>query len=340
MRRYILVGLILSLTFPARADVVTFQNGDQLQGRIVTLQSGRLRFNSVLFGLLSAPLSEVETFASDDEIELSLADGETLNARVERSEPGSIVIRTPDGIAREPLEFDQVKWINRPAPEKQERFSGNLEIAMDIDRGNAHQHEADFAFSLERPFGRHTVRLWGDYEGDRNRTDGDRTTTKVKYRLGLRHSFDLTDRYYLVQKVRVRKEATADLDRRLTSSSGLGIRWRNTERATFTTETGLAWIHEDFSDDTDTNNYLAGRVEWMLNRQLNPYVSLLHNGEWIPSLRDFGEEHLIETETGIKTKLTEKLYVKSTIEWDWDSDPADDSKQQDVNYVLTLGYEF
>jgi putative salt-induced outer membrane protein YdiY len=340
MRGYILVGVILGLALPARADVVLFQNGDRIQGRIVTLQSGRLQIESDLFGKFSVALSEVETFESDDEVDLYLADGRELSARVERGEPGSVLIPTPDGIEREPLGLDGLAEINRPKPETEDRFSGNLEVGMDIDRGNAHQHEADLAFSIKRPIGRHAVRLWGDYEGDRNRSDGARTTTKRRYRLGLWHSFDLTDRYYLVQKVRVRNEATADLDRRLLSSSGLGVRWLETERMTFTTETGLAWIHEEFSDDTDTNNYLAGRIEWILNRQLNPYVSVFHTGEWIPSLRDPGEEHLIATDTGIKTKLTDQVYLKSTIEWDWDSDPADEAKQQDVNYKLTLGYEF
>jgi putative salt-induced outer membrane protein YdiY len=340
MRGRILVGLILGLALPARADIVLFQNGDRVQGRIVTLQSGRLQIDSELFGKLSAPLSEVATFESDDEIDLHLADGRELSARVERGESGSILIPTPDGVEREPLGLDALAGINRPKPETEDRFSGDLEVSMDLDRGNAHQHEADLAFSIKRPFGRHAVRLWGDYEADRNRSGGDRTTTKRKYRLGLWHSFDLTDRYYLVQKIRARKEATANLDLRLLSSSGLGIRWLETEKTTFTTETGLAWVHEDFSDDSDSNNFLAGRIEWILNRQLNPYVSLFHDGEWIPSFKDFGEEHLIETDTGIKTKLTDRLYLKSTIEWDWDSDPADEAKQQDVNYKLTLGYEF
>jgi len=340
MRRYIWVGLILTLATPVRADVVLFQNGDRVQGRIVTLKSGMLELDSALFGEVSTPLAEVETFESEDEIELHLADGRMLEVRVERGEPGSILVPTPDGLEREPLGLEHVSQINPPRPEGEERFTGNLEVKLDIDRGNTHQHEADLAFSIKRPFGRHAVRLWGDYEGDRNRSDGVRNTTKRKYRLGLWHSYDLTDRYYLVQKVRGRNEKTSDLDLRLLSSSGLGVRWVNTEKTTVTTETGLAWIHEDFSDETDTNNYLAGRIEWILNRQLNPFVSLFHNGEWIPSLRDFGEEHLIETDTGIKTKLTDHFYLKSTIEWDWDTDPADDAKQQDVNYVLTLGYEF
>jgi putative salt-induced outer membrane protein YdiY len=340
MRRYIWVGLILTLTTPVRADVLMFQNGDRVQGRIVTLQSGKLEIESALFGKLSAPLSEVETFESAEKIELHLADGQKLDVRVERGEPGSISIPTPDGLGREPVELEQLAQINPPIPESEDRFKGNLEVSMDIDRGNSHQHEADLAFSIERPFGRHAVRLWGGYEGDRNRSNGERTTTKLKYQLGLWHSFDLTDRYYLVQKVSGRKETTANLDLRLLSSSGLGVRWLKTEKTTVTTETGLTWVHEDFSDDTDTNNYLAASLAWILNRQLNPFVSLFHNGEWIPSLRNFGEEHIIETETGIKTKLTDHLYLKSTIEWDWDSDPANDAKQQDVNYVLTLGYEF
>jgi putative salt-induced outer membrane protein YdiY len=340
MRGYIWVGLILTLATPVRADVVLFQNGDRVQGRIVTLHGGRLQLESELLGKLSVPVSEVETFETEDAIDLQLADGRKLAVRVEGGDPGWILIPTPDGLEREPLGLEHVQEINPPVQEAEERFTGNLELSMDIDRGNAHQHEADAAFSIKRPFGRHAVRLWGDYEGDRNRTDGVRTTTKRKYRLGLWHSYDLTDTFYLAQKVRGRNEKTSNLDLRLMSSSGLGVRWVKTERTTITTETGLAWIHEDFSDETDTNNYLAGRIEWILNRHLNPFVSIFHNGEWIPSLRDFGEEHLIETDTGIKTKLTDHLYVKSSIEWDWDTDPADDAKQQDVNYVLTLGYEF
>jgi len=69
-------------------------------------------------------------------------------------------------------------------------------------------------------------------------------------------------------------------------------------------------------------------------------VNFFHEGSWLPGLGVGGERNTLNAETGIRTKITNRLFLEGKAVWEWDTPPASDKKRQDVDYIFAVGYEF
>ena len=81
---------LLCLPGATLADELVFKNGDRLQGTVVQAAAGRLTFDSAMVGKVTASVEELESFTTDEEIELHLADGTVVNDRIVRDQSGMV----------------------------------------------------------------------------------------------------------------------------------------------------------------------------------------------------------------------------------------------------------
>ena len=48
----------------------------------------------------------------------------------------------------------------------------------------------------------------------------------------------------------------------------------------------------------------------------------------------------IKTSTGVRYEITDLLYANATLNWDYESEPADLAEKEDVTLLLGVGLEF
>ena len=332
--------LALAAAGPVSADVVRFKNGDQLHGTVRRLTGGRLEITDTVAGTLKVDMIEVATFSTDESAELVMDDGSIVMQPVEDAEEGFVYVAAlaPGGA----LALSEIREINPPYVHRV-RYGGRIKGALEIDRGNKHETDLDVELVLNRETDWSLVRLRAEYEGERTKdlSTGERFTRERSYELGLRYnrSFERYGPVYAYVNNEWEKDFSKSLDPRIRIGSGLGYRWLNSDTVKFSTEAGLAWIKKDFSDDSDDEQYLAGRLAWVMERQLTPNLELFHDGTWTPSLDD-NDDHIIEVDAGLRYFLTRAVFTEARVEWDYDSLPAQDSERQDVVYKFGVGYEF
>ena len=90
---------------------------------------------------------------------------------------------------------------------------------------------------------------------------------------------------------------------------------------------------------SEDDSYVAARIYWDALRRLTPRIELFHTGEWFPSLES-SKDHLIEFTGGLRTRLSQQISLENKVIWDYDSTPAEDRDRQDVEYLLSLLYDF
>jgi hypothetical protein len=332
-----LLAALAALAPRTRADVVVFTNGDQVQGKIISMVDGELAIDTVIAGRITAPMSLVSTFRTDAAAQVVLEDGTTVQQKIESSEAGSVQVAPGGTLVPQSLEVERIREIN-PPPEG--IWHGKITASVDINTGNTEKQEYDGGLSVGRETSHDLIRAWGTYEGDKAGQGEDRITTKRELHIGSRYQRNLTPRnYWYVQNV-IDREAQANLDLRIRLGPGLGRRLVDTAKWKLTGEGGLAWINEEFSsDETDDQSYLAGRIFWDALRRVNPRLELFHTGEWFPSLESF-KDHLVEIQGGARTRLTRRLSLEGKVIWDYDTTPAEDRERQDVEYLLSLLIDF
>src|SRR5689334_15067751 len=95
----------------AAADTLFFKNGDRLTGQIIRLEGGRLTLKSALAGEITVNLSDLESFKSDQPLDVRLQDGSAVRAPVSDA-PGGEVTVAPNTPQARTLPVAGLKAIN------------------------------------------------------------------------------------------------------------------------------------------------------------------------------------------------------------------------------------
>jgi len=339
LRQTILLFITL-LSSVLAADVVEFNNGDRLQGSVVSMQEGSLVLNSPLLGELTIPMAEIKSFSTDKSTELHLKDGSVLHQRVNAAAPGRVNLEGSSLLKGQSLSMADITLINPAVPDPV-TWDGNVAIGIAVQTGNSESQDASVDISAKRETEFDRILLDMDYVENReeNINTGVKNTSKRYYALGTHYDYFLTPKYYVYADAQAEKESTANIDLRLTIGGGGGYRWIDTATTAFDVEAGLSWVNETFSDATEDGQYLALRTAWRYSRQLTESLRFFHNGQWFPSLENT-DDQLVKTETGIRSVLSGSLFIDAKLLYDWDNTPADGKEKEDATYIIGVGWNF
>jgi putative salt-induced outer membrane protein YdiY len=319
------------------AGEVQFTNGDKLTGEVLALKDGKLTFDSKLAGKLEIAWADVATFSSDGPVTIVLADQSVIVDTVSAAEPGSVHTAGTQSISPQTVSLANAVKLN-PEPVQ---WKGTAVAGAAFDRGNTTRTAGTAALDAVRRAEADRITFGAGYAAEQTKDDdtGDTSTTKRQMFMGLQYDLFFRPKWYLYANARGEKDGVADLALRLTTGVGLGYQFAETDDLKFNIEAGPTWVSENYSDETESIDYIAARLAWNLDWVLYPGLSFFHNGRAYPSLESRYDQ-LVETKTGFRYKLFGNFFGESKLLWIWDSTPADDKKRQDLSVILGLGYGF
>ena len=108
-------GIILALLWlpdATLADELVFKNGDRLTGTLVGAVAGRITFDSAVVGQVKTSVAELESFTTEETIEIHLRDGTVLTDQIVRGIGGTAHFA---GEPSRALDLEQIDGIN-PEP--------------------------------------------------------------------------------------------------------------------------------------------------------------------------------------------------------------------------------
>ncbi len=321
------------------ADVLEFNNGDRLEGKVVSMGNGEMVFRSSMVGEIKVPMASLKQFSTDQAEELHFTDGTVLQQQVVTDGRGSSVARG-EVIAAQSIALDQLAAINPPPPPPVE-WTGRVGAGITVETGNTETQDASVSVDAKRETPEDRIILDAEYieNKETNIDTGIETTSKRRYALGGHYDYFVAPDWYVYGDMGAEKEVTANLDSRTTVGSGIGKRFIRTDRTEFDFELGLSWVSENFSDTTEDEDYAALRVAWRFDQKLGEITRFFHKGEWYPSVED-SDNQLVQTQTGIRTRVLNILSAEAKVIFDWDNTPAMDKREDDTTYILGLGWDF
>ena len=332
-----LAGSLLAAVFwlpaPGLADELIFKNGDRLTGTVVHLEHGKLTFESAVVGPVTVAVDELESFTTQEPIELRLTDGRTVSDRVVRAEAGSVRFAAD----RSKVRFAEIEEIN-PEPVQ---WHGSLAAGLVVERGDTDSQEANIDFNTRRDTDTYRLRFRLRYKGDRSRSGGsDFNTTDRLVRVTSQYDVPIDDRLFWYSRLRGERDGVADLNLRTVLGSGIGYKLINRSDFRFEVQSGPAWVRDNYKDSRLDTDYPAGVIRWVMNRDLHDAVHFFHEGEWTPSLREFNDKQLLISETGLRVDLVKGWFGEAKLLWELDTEPARGKERQNVDYIFALGWGF
>ncbi len=332
-----LAGSLLAAVFwlpaPALADELIFKNGDRLTGTVMRLVHGKLSFESDVVGHVMVAVDELESFSTQEPIELQLTDGRTVSDRVVRADAGSVRFAGD----RSKVAFTEIEEIN-PEPVQ---WHGSLAAGLVVERGDTDSQEAHIDFNARRETDAYRLRFRLRYKGDRSRSGGSNyNTTDRLLRVTSQYDLPINNRYFWYLRGRGERDGVADLVLRTILGSGIGYKLIDRSDFSFEVQAGPAWVRDDYKDSSLDTDYPSGVIRWDLTKDLHDMVSFFHEGEWTPSLREFNDKQLLITETGLRVDLVKGWFGEAKMHWELDTDPASGKERQNLDYIFALGWGF
>lgn len=324
----------------ALADSIVFKNGDKISGKIVDMQDGKIRIKSAVAGEIMVDTVDVATFSTDDLIDLQLTDGTIVKQKIDPVGDGRVAIAGAAG--QQEVSIGSLKSIN-PRTE----WKGSVVAGALFTRGNTDTDSANVSFDITRRSERDRYFFGGQYNWGREEDpEGDKFTSVENWTLNGKYDYFFNDKTYGFASLRVDHDRIAALEYRLVPALGLGYQWEEGPIWNFWTEAGLAYVYEKYEEpsppvpdfDDDSSNFSL-RLAYHYDRKLNERVSMFHNVEYYPSLEDLND-FLFITDLGFRATVMSDMFAEFKVEWRHDSEPAEGFRNNDLRYVLGLGWAF
>lgn len=174
-----------------------------------------------------------------------------------------------------------------------------------------------------------------NFEINNKSENGDQTQERYVADLQYNRFYSQNRDYYSFVQGRFEKDKFADLDLDSLFTVGLGKTFIKDEKTLLKAEAGLGYQLTDYivADDVEqTIGRLKGEYAYTFNQHVKfTQDAIVYGG---------GEQTKIETNTGIKVKMAERLSLKAAYQYRSNSDPAPGVKKEDTQTIITLMYDF
>jgi putative salt-induced outer membrane protein YdiY len=328
---------VLLLVAPAAADEVILINGDRLTGTVTESAPGKLTIKTDLVGDVTVDLAKVRTFSTAKPVQLKVGDKQVLNTPVAPGPEGTVQV-TPQGTtAPQPLALKDVSQVNPPPV----RWTGSVVGNAMFTSGNSTTETIGLTAGAERRSEIDRITFGGQYlYGRQEDADtGDKETTTDNWFIAAKYDYFFTKKFYGYAGIRVEQDKIADLDIRVTPSVGVGYQWFESPTFNLSTEAGLAWVYESFSN-AGTDEHFAARLAYHVDWRPWEPLLLFHNLEYLPSLSDPAGDYNLNADAGLRATIVKSLFSEIKLELRHDSTPAPGAEESDFRLLVGVGWTF
>lgn len=235
---------------------------------------------------------------------------------------GAIVAGTSTGLAQDEAKPSPTRWKTTAA------------VAATVTRGNSETVTATASINTAKKWSSNELGFGTSvtYGEQRDETTASSVTAYGQYnRL-------LTERFFGYARADVLHDDIARINYRITLSPGAGYYFIKNDKFTLNGEVGPGYVIEKFRNQ-DEEDYLtirfAERFTWAITDTSRLWQSLTFS----PKIDEW-EDHFIEAEIGIATKITTALDLRVVANYTHRSEPAAGRKKDDFKLMAGVGYTF
>ena len=138
--------------------------------------------------------------------------------------------------------------------------------------------------------------------------------------------------------VRLESDEIALLDSRRSFSPSIGYDFWNDSDKMLNIQLGAGYATEE----TDGKNESSSLLEWRLKYRQEFFsgnLELFHEQHMYKNIGG-RENAVLNSKTGFRYDLTDDIYLNVQVDYDYDTEPAEDTEAEDIIYSIGAGLEF
>ena len=345
-RLSVLCLFVVGMASPVLADVISFKSGDRLTGKLVKIEDGKVVFEANEVGSVTIDLTRIESFSTDEPVELHLVDKTVIEARILAAEEDRFRTDKTDLLAAQTFDIANLYAIN-PAPKAEPKWSGSVSAGLTSTHGNTFTEAGSVAVDAQRRTEKDRINIDGLYliqraeEEDSVTGEKNKVTTQESVTFGGKYDHFLTEKVYAFVNGSFKKDHIADLDRRLVGGLGLGYQWVDEQSMHFNTDLGFAEVCEQYTThgEVTKTDEVSLQMGYHFDWQATQRFAFMHNLMYFPSLGD-PADYFLTIDAEVRASLTESMFANFKTIVDYDSTPGKRVGTTDVQYIMGVGWTF
>ena len=327
--------LLLSSVIFAQKDSIKLSNGNVLIGEVKSLDQSVLVFKTPYSDSdFNIKWSRVREFYSKRVFIISLVNGNRLHSSIktDSTDLSKVILIQDDEIIK--TELNKIVFIDP----FESRFISRLEFSVDAGitltkANNSKQITSNASLA-------YTAYKW-NFSSNFNLvySKQDSTDNISRYQGGITAQRYLKNEWFLQGLVDLLSSSDQKIKLRTTSSLGAGYYFKKNNNLSFGAGGGLALNNESYFDDPAS---AKNSMEAYFGSEFNKYdigdLSLQSNAVFYPSLTEKGRVRL-DFNFNLKYDLTSNFYIKSSITYNFDNQPVENTNKGDYTFQTTLGWD-
>ena len=326
-----LAMLCLSSSAIASADVLVLKNGDRITGDVKRIWDAEVTIEPEYSDEFQVDLDAISHIESTREFEVEFSDGRSIDAQLGgENAAGEQVFTSQSGSVAAPL----ADMLELNEPEAAFEWDTNVEVSASVNRGNT-----DTTTGKVRAYS--TVRIndhrhIGDIEYFREKLGDDFIKQRDLFKYSYNYLF--TDNWFFTADASVERDPIIKLDNRTIFSTGVGLDIWDTPRRSLSIKLGAGFQSEDL-DSVETDGSVAN---WDLDYRQDFFsedVGVFHRQSIVANLS--GRENTsYKTTTGFGYEISDLLSATVSLDYNYETNPADGVENADMAFLLGLAAEF
>jgi len=323
--------ICLSFGTPAVADVLVLKNGDRITGDVKRIWDAEVTIEPEYSDEFQVDLDAISHIESTREFEIEFYDGRSIDAQLGgESAAGEQIFTSQSGSVTAPL----ADMLELNEPEVAFEWDNIVEVAASVNRGNTDSTTAKIRAYSTVKINDH--RHNGDIEYFREKLVDNFTKQRDLFKYSYNYLF--TDDWFFTADASVERDPIIKLANRTIFSAGVGLDIWDTPRRTLSIKLGAGFQSEDI-DEVETEGSVAN---WGLNYRQDFFsddVEVFHRQNIVANLS--GRKNTsYKTTTGFGYELTDLFSATVSLDYNYETNPAEGAENADIAFLLGLAAEF
>jgi putative salt-induced outer membrane protein YdiY len=341
MYKLLFSAVVLSFVMqPSIAGVIVMKNGDRITGAIKKIWDGDVFIEPAYADEFSVDQVDIAYMEADRKFDLELADGSTMVGSLAGTDADGNQMVIIDGQERA-IPMSQLAELEEP--EKSFDWGTHADLNSTFNSGNTNNSNVTLSADLMLKKNKHTHfldLLWQDE--DQKIED---VTTKVKDRERFRYNYnyDIRDPWFLGSSASYERDPVKGLDYRYNVVPAAGYNFWDDAGRTLGFQFGAGYQAEEITDEfgitTDGDGAVAAfllRFRYDFNK---PDMELYLNNTTTGAF--YGRDNVVtQFNAGTRYEITDLLYLNFEFLLDYESEPVEGAKNEDISVLFGFGLEF
>jgi len=329
-RKITILIILLGVSLGSFSDVVFLENGDRISGDIRQIWGNILIIEPRYSDPIEIDRDIVVGIESDKMLAIELDGSRETPYFISRSlEEGRAILNSEE--AKSDVSLNSIK---RAEEIKDFDWNINFDLGSTLSRGNTDSQTTNLQWDGNLVIKDHRIK--SDLFISREEFDGEKT--KAKDRINLGYNYFFVDQWFFAVNLAAERDPIALLNSRYSLSPAIGYDFLDDPNRYLHVQLGAGYSSERSNNLTSTST----TIDWKLNfywELLSGDLQFFHDQNLLKNLE--GRKNFVfYSQTGFRYEINEDIYLNLQANYDYDSEPAANAKEEDLTFIIGAGINF